>query len=223
MGNWQKLLYSKQTNPALGQKRCVTVSLYGIKSLEELSKSIYLEIRAKELLKKSEKANTFKIIGKTLLRGISSFFGVNFDISEKEFNKLYKSINLTGKLIILEDLERSGIDILVIMGYINNLVEQDGVKILIVANENEILYKENLQIDEKGKETKLKVLKENAQEYRRVKEKTIRDTLIFYVDLDESIKSILNLFEYNYFDTNYDKTELVEAIENMFQQLRKKR
>lgn len=157
------------------------------------------------------------------LRGISSFFGVNFDISEKEFNKLYKSINLTGKLIILEDLERSGIDILVIMGYINNLVEQDGVKILIVANENEILYKENLQIDEKGKETKLKVLKENAQEYRRVKEKTIRDTLIFYVDLDESIKSILNLFEYNYFDTNYDKTELVEAIENMFQQLRKKR
>ena len=97
------------------------------------------------------------------------------------------------------------------------------MKILIVANENEILYKENLQIDEKGKETKLKVLKENAQEYRRVKEKTIRDTLIFYVDLDESIKSILNLFEYNYFDTNYDKTELVEAIENMFQQLRKKR
>ena len=41
--------------PALTDKeenRCVVVSLYGIKSLEALSKSIYLEVRAKALIKK---------------------------------------------------------------------------------------------------------------------------------------------------------------------------
>lgn len=35
-------------------------------------------------------------------------------------------------------MERSGIDILEVLGYVNNLVEQDGVKVLLVANEEEI-------------------------------------------------------------------------------------
>ena len=47
--------------------------------------------------------------------------------------KVYASVNLTGKLVVLEDLERSGIDILEVLGYVNNLVEQDGVKVLLVS------------------------------------------------------------------------------------------
>ena len=40
---------------------------------------------------------------------------------------------------IPEDLERSSIDIIEVLGFVNNLVEQDGVKVLLVANEEEII------------------------------------------------------------------------------------
>ena len=46
---------------------------------------------------------------------------------------------MSDKLIIFEDIERSGIDIIELMGYVNNLCEQDGVKVLLVASEKEIL------------------------------------------------------------------------------------
>ena len=53
--------------------------------------------------------------------------------------ELYESVDFSGKLIILEDLERTNIGILKLLGYVNNLVEQDGVKVLLVANEEEII------------------------------------------------------------------------------------
>ena len=64
---------------------------------------------------------------------------INFNLSEKDQKKLYESIDFSGCLIILEDLERSGMSILDVLGFVNNLVEQDGVKVLLVANEDEIM------------------------------------------------------------------------------------
>ena len=104
--------------PALikdGVNRCIVVSLYGLKNLEALSKSIYLEVRAKALFQKSETVSAAKIFGKTIIKGVASFFGVDINVSEDDLNKLYHSIDLTDKLIVLEDLERSGIDIIEIM------------------------------------------------------------------------------------------------------------
>ena len=171
------------------ENRCIVVSLYGVKTLEALSKSIYLEVRAKVLSKKSEGLNAAKIIGKTVVKGIASFFGVNISVSDDELNQLYQSIDLTSKLIVLEDLERSGIDILEVMGYVNNLVEQDGVKVLLVANENEIIKYEN----EVGTDTddKKKAVTKRSEEYVRIKEKTVRDTVPFYADFNSAIENIL--------------------------------
>lgn len=189
--------------PALTDKeenRCVVVSLYGIKSLEALSKSIYLEVRAKALIKKSESLNRAKIIGKTIVKGVASFFGVDINVSEESLNQLYQSIDLTGKLIILEDLERSGLGILEVMGYVNNLVEQDGVKVLLVANEDEIIkYETHEETDKDGKKKVYKVLMKESKEYFRIKEKTVSDTILFYANLDSSIENILKLFSDEYF------------------------
>lgn len=76
---------------------------------------------------------------------MTSFFGVDLSVSEKDLNNLYSSVDLTGKLIVLEDVERSSIDIKEILGYVNSLVEQDGVKVLLVANEQEI-YKYEVEL-----------------------------------------------------------------------------
>lgn len=76
-------------------------------------------------------------IRRSTLKVGTSFFGIDLSHSDEDMQKLFESIDLSGKLIILEDLERSGIDILEVLGYVNNLVEQDGVKVLLVANEEE--------------------------------------------------------------------------------------
>ena len=182
------------------KNRCVVVSLYGIKSLEALSKSIYLEIRAKAFIKESEGISTAKIIGKTIIKGVSSFFGVDINVSEEDLNKLYQSIDLTGKLIVLEDLERSGLSILEVMGYVNNLVEQDGVKVLLVANENEIIKHDVVKDHDKdGNVKEIKVPSKETEEYLRIKEKTVSDTIKFNVEQNIAVKGIISKFDSVYF------------------------
>lgn len=189
-----------------GKNRCVTVSLYGLKTLSEISKSIYLELRIKKLQAKGEAVVGGKLAVKTITKGVTSFFGIDLKASEEEMQELYKSIDLTGKLIILEDLERSQIDILELMGYVNNLVEQDGVKVLLVANEFEIIkYVEDNSENKKPADSPWpeigntkhisKMLATDSMEYLRIKEKTISDTIQFEGNLQTAILEIIKMFD----------------------------
>lgn len=116
-----------------GKYPCIVVSLYGLKEASEISKSLYLESRMRFLSKSSEGMATGKFAVKTVVKGVTSFLGIDLSKSADELQELYESVNLAGKLIILEDIERSGIDVLTVLGYVNNLVEQDGVKVLLVS------------------------------------------------------------------------------------------
>ena len=98
-------------------------------------------MRMRQFKKPSEKVNAGILVGKTILKGVAGFFGIDLSKDEKSLQKLYESINLDGKLIVLEDLERCSIDIIELLGFVNNLVEQDGVKVLLVANEDEFIKK----------------------------------------------------------------------------------
>lgn len=172
---------------------CVTVSLYGLKTINEISRSIYIELKAKALQNKGEIASTGKIVGKTIIKGITSFFGIDLSVSENDMQQIYDSVDVSGKLIILEDIERSPIGILDLLGYINNLVEQDRVKVLLVANENEII-----QYEQKGQGTsdkKSPELIDETQKYLVVKEKTIGDTLQFEGDLKTAVQQIIKSYE----------------------------
>lgn len=189
-----------------GSHKCLVVSLYGLKELSEISKALYLESRAKFLNNNSEKMEAGKLATKTILKGVTSFLGIDLSYSDEDMQKLFESIDLSGKLIILEDLERSGIDILEVLGYVNNLVEQDGVKVLLVANEEaikqykplttateeqqsavELVYK---MTDNKGRE-----FTETAKKYLEIKEKTISDTILFEEDYSMAISDIIRLFD----------------------------
>lgn len=177
------------------------VSLYGLRRIKELNKSLYLELRTPKVIKNMHKeskshikiwikkifkwiADMFnmsvniskKIWGKTILKGIAGMFNMSLNISEKDLEKLYKSINLQDKLIIFEDVERSGIDLIDFLGYVNNLVETDGIKVLLVANEDE------LQRNQK------------SEQYDCVKEKTIGDTIKFIGNAEEIIQTMLHNF-----------------------------
>ena len=178
-----------------GGKRCVVVSLYGMNDIKEISKAIYLEMRAKAISYKGEKFEAGKIVGKTILKGVLSKIGIDLSLEEQDLEKLYSSIDLTDRLIILEDLERSGISIKQVLGYVNNLVEQDGAKVLLVANENEIKqYKPVVSKDKDGKDVKKWVYTTETEEYLKIKEKTVSDTIRYLCDYDMAIESILRMF-----------------------------
>ena len=189
-----------------GKHKCVIVSLYGLSDTSEISKAIYMELRTIKKVPSSETANTVKtvgkIVGKTIFNGLVSKIGFDIgDISDDDLQKVYESVDLTDKLIVLEDIERTQIDIIELLGYINNMCENDGVKVLLVTNESELLH---FHIEEKkkqeyGKEKTeyKKVYSEDAQKYLKAKEKSISDTLQFHADFQETIDSIIDKFENN--------------------------
>lgn len=175
------------------EKKCIIVSLYGLKDTKEISKSIFLESKMKTISKNNTGLNAGKIVAKTVVKGVASFFGVDLNVNEEDLSKLYASIDLSNKLIILEDVERSQIDILELLGFVNNLVEQDGVKVLLVTNEDEILHYEVVD-DEKKKDEKIKVLDSKSLNYLKIKEKTIGDTIKFYSSNRNAVESIIEKF-----------------------------
>lgn len=189
-----------------GGHSCVIVSLYGLKDTAEISKSIYLGTRMKFLTAASEKSTTVTFAGETIIKGIAGAFGVDLSVSERSLKRLYSSVNLTGKLVVLEDLERSGIDILEVLGYVNNLVEQDGVKVLLVANEEELIQYTPLKVSTKADLERTEMLDritghrdrlftDSTIAYLKVKEKTISDTIEFEEDYQTAIREIVQMFD----------------------------
>ena len=186
------------------QKDCIIVSLYGLSDLKDISKAIYLEEKAKKLrakineskvLGKAETQASANLVGKTIVKGVTSFFNIDLSSNEEDLQRLYESIDLCGKLIILEDLERTNIPIKDVLGYVNNLVEQDGVKVLLVANEREILKSEEYEVtNAKGENEKKWRWTSETEEYLKIKEKTVSDTIIYVCNFSETIDNILQQF-----------------------------
>lgn len=222
-----------------GNHDCVVVSLYGLKDLDEISKSIYLDLRTGVITnwwnknifsyfsKKAQKitkeiVSAGKSVGSTIFKGLTGKIGINFDISDKNLKKLYSSIDLSGKLIILEDLERSGIDVLEVLGYVSNLVEQDSIKVLLVANEEAIKqYKPLTAATEeqqsavefmyKMTDNKSREFTETTKKYLETKEKTISDTIQFEEDYSTAINDIIRLFD----DENLNRLSNDNSVNNI--------
>ena len=187
-----------------GKHKCVIVSLYGLSDISEISKAIYMELRTIKKSPSTETGSTAKvvgkIIGKTVFNGLVNKIGFDIgSISDDDLKEVYESVDLTDKLIVLEDIERTQIDIIELLGYINNMCENDGVKVLLVTNESELLHfhVEEIKKEEYGREKTeyIKVYSEDAQKYLKAKEKSISDTLQFHADFQETIGSIIDKFE----------------------------
>ena len=182
-----------------GKHDCVIISLYGLTNISEISKSIYFGLRSIVKSDNTEMKSTgkavAKIVGKTILNGLVNKIGFDIgSVDDNDLQEVYESIDLSGKLIILDDFERSGIDRISLLGYINNLCEQDGVKVLLVANESELI--QTKEIPSKDENQKIvKVYTDETSLYLKAKEKTIGDTINFVCDYDKAIRSIIGLFD----------------------------
>lgn len=86
-------------------------------------------------------------------------------------------------VLIFDDIERCAIPILKLLGYVNQFVEVDGYKAILVANEEEI-----------AKPTSQGVGAER-EEYERVKEKLIGKTFVIEADHVAAISSFMELVQ----------------------------
>lgn len=175
-------------------ENCIIISLYGASTVEQVSKSIFLELRLKFLSVSNKKILGIKLASKTILKAFLSYNNIDLSANKKDLKNLLESIDLSGKLIIFEDLERSKIDIVEFIGYVNNLVEQESAKILLVANENEIAN----------------------EQYKVIKEKTVSDTIKFRCSYTEAIKNIIRSFGNEHLNKflDEDKIDMICRIVN---------
>lgn len=124
------------------RKSEVYISLYGISSVEDLTKEIVVNFILKN--KMNENGTSGKILkGAGKMIGIVSKM-VSFSINDISFDFsniseiFQENIDYENMVICFDDLERCSIPINDIFGVINNLVEHCNCKVIIISDENNI-------------------------------------------------------------------------------------
>ena len=221
---WNHKIKKKIESMQLNGKRYTTIymSLYGISNLEEISKKIFIETTQlmDKNLRKFMDNNDKTTIPEYAKTGIdmANFFGVTQNGDKIDYAKFFSTDD---KVLCFDDLERANVDVIDILGYINNFVEHDHIKTIIICNEKELstkLKNSNLEMktfiatylldkqDELNKNDKPMVEKiqekiehvfDKANDYERIKEKLIGETFEYAPKFDYIINGILMRYENN--------------------------
>ena len=221
---WNNKVRKKIETMQLNGKKYTTIymSLYGISNLEEISKKIFIEttqLMDKNLRKfmDSHKQTTIPEYAK---KGIdmANFFGVTQSGDKVNYSDFFSTDD---KVLCFDDLERANVDVIDILGYINNFVEHDHIKTIIICNEKELstkLKSSNIEmktfiatylLDKQGdlKDTdkpmvekirdKIEHVFDKANDYERIKEKLIGETFEYAPKFDYIINGLLMRYENN--------------------------
>jgi len=171
-----KKQHTKIKNPFL------FISLYGVSSFDEIDTQIFQQLHP--LLSSKGMALTGKILKgllKTSLKIDLNLDGqadgsVSSQIPEIDLPDYLKNTN--DRILIFDDLERCHLPIEAVLGYINDFVENQEMKVIILANETEID-----QAVDRSKNTPGK--------YSRIKEKLIGKSFQVNFDFDSALESFL--------------------------------
>jgi hypothetical protein len=176
----------------------IYVSLYGVENVEELSNKLYSEICSETLVKLSgvekEKIDTgIKWIPKLLYFTKFIPFIKNYNSIKKIMAPIIKEIaKIKRCVVVFDDIERCKIDIYELFGYINELVEHNEVKAILVANEKKITDKENKYGE--------------INKYDEIKEKLVGITIMYKPEFNLSYEHII--------DTYLKEANLKEYLKN---------
>lgn len=116
-------------------RKPIYISMYGINSISELKNKILISMIKNEKLKKAIPLINFGLqIGNDYLEKKSFLRNADTKITDL-INGYYRLENIT---IFFDDIERCSLDINTILGYINELVEHNNVKAILIADETKI-------------------------------------------------------------------------------------
>ena len=195
----------------------------GISNLEEISKKIFIETThlMDKNLKKFMNNNSVTQIPEYAKTGMdmANLFGVTQNGDRINYSDFFSTDD---KVLCFDDLERANVDVIDILGYINNFVEHDHIKTIIICNEKELstkLKSTNLEMKtfiatyilDKEKELitptdkpmvekiqdKIEYVFDKANDYERIKEKLIGETFEYQPKFDYIINGLLMRYESN--------------------------
>ncbi len=162
------------------------VSLYGVTSYKEIENSFFQQIHP-VLASKG-----MKLAGKILKGLLKTTIKVDLDKDKTENLNISSTVpdinipdylkNIDNKKLVFDDLERCSIPIENILGYINQFVENNGLKVIVIANEEEII---------KTREPDSTALKGNS--YLSIKEKIIGKSFDIQTDINSAIKDFIRI------------------------------
>lgn len=221
---WNNKVRKKIESMQLNGKRYRTIymSLYGISNLEEISKKIFIETTQlmDKHLRKYMDSHEQTVIPEYAKTGIdmANLFGVTQNGDKINYEDFF---SIDDKVLCFDDLERANVDVIDILGYINNFVEHDHIKTIIICNEKELATKlksSNLEmktfiatylLDKQGElnkadipmvekiQEKIEHVFDKANDYERIKEKLIGETFEYAPKFDYIINGILMRYESN--------------------------
>lgn len=121
------------------KRQAYYISLYGLDSYDQIMNELYNEVFGKFLNKKFGNKKAAKI-GKVINLGTKLIMaGLKyFNIESKDLPSLADINKIKDATIIFDDLERCNIDINQLLGFINNLVEHNNIKVILIANQDAI-------------------------------------------------------------------------------------
>ena len=220
---WNHKIKNKIDSMQINGKRYTTIymSLYGISNLEEISKKIFIETTQlmDKNLKKYMASNSQTTIPEYAKTGLdmANFFGVTQNGDKIDYKEFFSTDD---KILCFDDLERANVDVIDILGYINNFVEHDHIKTIIICNEKELstkLKSSNLEmktfiatylLDKENKLTEktdepmveriqntIEYVFDKANDYERIKEKLIGETFEYNPEFTYIINGLLMRYE----------------------------
>lgn len=197
------------------RRKYAYVSLYGAKSIDEISKEIVFQYFGRNQKKKVKAAGTVMETAGNILT--ASLGAINIDLSK--IKDTLTEINIRNWIICFDDLERCAVPVNEMLGYMNRMVEHNKCKVIVLANEEEIgkialndrlehkykvvlsgrklLFNKNvnrengeIDIEELKKETGM-LFNENFL-YKSIREKVIGLTIKYEPQMDEVYDSIIS-------------------------------
>lgn len=122
------------------KKKIIYISLYGIENLQQVMDEIYAALMESFFDEKIGKKGTGETIGKgiNIISKIATTGLKYFNIETEDLPKISELRKIKNAVLIFDDLERCNMNINQIFGFINNLVEHNDIKVIIVANQAEI-------------------------------------------------------------------------------------
>ena len=113
----------------------IKISLFGIKQLNEINQKILFKVFIK---KESNLIDSLMTIGMKVTDSISK--KINLSINDIPIEQIIQKLDKKF-IFIFDDFERIDIKISELLGYINYLIEEANCKVIILANEDEIIDK----------------------------------------------------------------------------------
>lgn len=128
-----------QISKNITDKKVHYVSLYGVSTSEEIIKKIYFSY-VEEIIDRKIGKEKRRLLKKGVSIGgnIVSMALKKNQINPDDLLELLDYSNIKKAIFIFDDLERCGLSIIQTLGILNDLIENNGVKIIIIANQKEI-------------------------------------------------------------------------------------